>query len=113
MPQPQIWPRRQKVQQQQVSVGSAPIEEVERTNVRMVCPNQRAGFAQHNLYTMDMDYKNQNCYNYRRFGHLARNYRNRRTENRIGEEKRLEYRERRENKQDRNLNGDKNLIVLN
>jgi len=78
----------------------------------MVCPNQRAEFAQHNPYAMDIDYRNQNCYNCRGFGHLAINYRNRGTGNRIGKERRLEYRKRRENRQDRNLNGDKNLIVL-
>ena len=78
-------------------------------NTIMVCYNQRTEFAQHNPYTMDMNKGNRNCYNYRGFEHLARNCRNRRTENRIGEERRLEYRERRmiegENKNN-NLNGD-------
>ena len=41
---------------------------------------------------MDMDRReNRNCYSYGDFGHLARNYRNRRTKNRIGEGRRLEY----------------------
>jgi len=40
-----------------------------------------------------MDYGNRNCYNCRRFGHIARNYRNRGTGNRIGEGRRLEYKQ--------------------
>ena len=88
------------------------MEEVERTNAKMVYPNQRAGFAQYNPYAMDMDYRNWNCYNCGGFGYLARNCRNKGTENRIGKGRRLEYREKRENRQDRNLNRDKNLIVL-
>jgi len=88
------------------------MEGVKRINAVIVHSNQRAGLAQHNLYAMDMNYKNQNCYNYGGFGHLARNYRNRGIGYRIGKGKRLEYRERRENRQDRNLNGEENPIVL-
>jgi len=66
---------------------------------------------------MDVDRRNKNCYNCREFGHLVRNCRNRGTENRIGEKRRLEYRKRRMiekgNGQDNNLNGDRNLIILN
>jgi len=55
------------------------------------------------------------CYNYRGFGHLTRNCRNRRMENRTGEEKRLKYRGKRMiergNKQN-NLNREGNLIVF-
>ena len=40
---------------------------------------------------MEMDRKNRNCYNYRRFGHLARNCRNKGIRGRIGEGKRLKY----------------------
>ena len=57
---------------------------------------------------MNMDRReNRNYYNCRRFGHLARNCRNRGTENRIGKERRLEYGQ--SNKS--NLNGDGDLIV--
>ena len=95
------------------------MEGVERTNVVMVHPNQRAEFAQHNLYTIDVDQRNRNCYSCRGFGHLVRNCRNRRTENRIGEARRLEYRQNNgqrlmiegENRQN-NLNWDGDLIVL-
>jgi len=57
----------------------------------MVHSNQRAGFAQCNPYAIDVDQESRNCYSCRGFGHLARNCRNREIENRIGEEKRLEY----------------------
>ena len=86
-------------------------------NVVMVHSNQRAGFAQHNLYTMDMDKRNRNYYSCGRFGHLVRN---RRTENRTGKRRRAEYgqdyrrrlRIEGENGQN-NLNRERNLIVFN
>jgi len=63
--------------------------------------------------------KNQNCYNYGDFGHLARNYRNKRTEDRIGEGRRLEYgnngnnEQRRINKDEQNnSNREGDLIVF-
>ena len=70
---------------------------------------------------MKVDRENKNCYNYRRFGHLARNYRNKGTRDRIGERKKLEYSRNENNMQRRieegnrqsNLNRNKNLIVLN
>ena len=58
MPQPQVWPRRHKALQWQASAEPALIEEVERTNAVIVHPNQRAGFAQCNPYTMDVDWGN-------------------------------------------------------
>ena len=58
----------------------------------MVYPNQRAGFTQYNSYAIDVDHKNRNCYNYRGFGYLARNCRNRGIGGRIREGRRLEYR---------------------
>jgi len=77
-PQPQVWPRRQKTSQQQVPMGSTPMEGVERTNAAIVTPQQKAGFPQRNLYAMDVDRrKNRNCYACGGFGHLARNCRNR------------------------------------
>jgi len=120
IPQPQVWLRRQEAPQQQIPTGPVPMKGVERTNAVMVHPNQRAGFAQHNLYVIDIDQENRNCYSYRRFGHLARNCRNRGTRNRIGKRRRLEYRQNNgqrlmiegENRQN-NLNGDGDLIVLN
>jgi len=75
--------------------------------------------SQQDLYAMEVDCENRNCYNYRRFGHLVRNWEIR---DRIGESRRLEYREKESNEERKiieeengqnNLNGDKNLIVLN
>ena len=87
------------------------MEGVERTNIVMVYPNQRAEFSQQNPYAMDVDKGNRNCYNCREFGHLAKNCRNRGTENRIGKNRKLEYRQ--ENNKQINLNGEGDLIVLN
>jgi len=68
----------------------------------MVHPNQRAGFAQCHPYTIDVDRRNRNCYNCRKFRHLARNCRNKNIENRIGKRRRLEYGQ--ENNRQNNLN---------
>ena len=70
---------------------------------------------------MEIDYGNRNCYNCRGFGHMVKHYRNWEIGNRIGKGRKLEYRENRNNKQQRiveegnsnNLNGDRDLIVLN
>jgi len=94
----------------------APMEGVERTNVEIVYLIQRVEFTQQNPYIMEVDCTNMNYYNCRGFSHLARNCRNRRTENRIREERRLEYEERRMiergNKQSSNLNEEGDLIVF-
>jgi len=66
---------------------------VERMDAVMVCPQQRVEFIQRNLYAMNVNKKERrNCYSCRGFGYLARNYRNKKTEHRIGKERRLEYR---------------------
>ena len=79
-------------------MGPALIEGVERMSVVMVHPNQRAGFAQYNSYTIDVDRReNWNCYNYRGFRHLARNCRTRRDI--IEKGRRLEYSSNRNNGQ--------------
>ena len=70
---------------------------------------------------MEVDRENRNYYNCGDFGHIVRNYRNRRTGERIGEDRRLEYkngnnRQRRVikkgNKQSNNLNREQDLILL-
>jgi len=72
------------------------------------------------IYAIEVD-KRRNCYNCRGFGHIARHYRNRGTESRIREGRRLEYRRNKNNEEKRiieegngwnnNLNGDRDLIV--
>ena len=65
------------------------IEGVKRTNIIMIHLNQRAVFFPQNLYVIDINRRNRNYYSCGGFGYLAKNCRNR--ENRIGEERRLEY----------------------
>ena len=89
---------------------------MERTNKVIVCSNQWIGFTLYNLYAMNIDRRNYNCYNCEGFRHLARNYRNRGTGGRIRENRRLEYREneqRAKNNRQNNLNSKRDLIVLN
>jgi len=66
---------------------------------------------------MDVDRReNRNCYNYGEFGHMAKNYRNKEIGNRIGDRRRLEYGQRlmiEENNRQKNLNGERDLVVLN
>jgi len=59
---------------------------------------------------MDVDRRERrNCYSCRGFGHLAKNCRNRRTENRTGEGRRLEYGG---NNKQSNLKEEGDLIVF-
>jgi len=108
------------VLQQWASAEPVLIEEVERTNMVMVYSNQRAGLAQCNSYTMDVDWRNRNCYSCGGFGHLARNCKNRGIENRIEEGRRLEYEQNNRqrlmvegNNRQSNLNRERDLVVLN
>ena len=61
--------------------------------------------SRQDLYVINMDWE-RNCYSYGGFGHLARNYRNKRI---VKWERRLDY----ENNKQSNLNGEESLIVLN
>jgi len=62
--------------------------------------------AQQNPYTIVVD-KGRNCYNCEGFGHLVWNCKRQI----IGQERRVEYEDNRNNKD--NLNGEGDLIVLN
>jgi len=66
---------------------------------------------------MEVDRReSRNCYNCREFRHLARNCRNRGIKNRIGDGRRLEYKQRlrmEENNGHSNLNKEGDLVVLN
>jgi len=112
-----VWQRRQKMLSQQVTIGPALIKGVERTNTVMARPQQQdTVFLPRNPYAMEVDRSDRNCYNSGGFGHLVKHCRNRGTENRIGERRRLEYegqRREEEGKGSSNLNGKGNLIVFN
>ena len=88
---------------QWVTIGPALMEGVERTEVVIVCPQQRAGFGQRNPYAMDVD-RERNCYACRGFGHLARHCRNRE----MGMNKRIEQVE-----DNNNLNENRGLVGSN
>jgi len=97
------------------TTGPTLMEGVERINAVMVHPTQWVGFALYNSYTINVDKENRNCYNCGVFRHLARNCRNGEMGGRIEKDRRLEYgrnKQRTENNEPSNLNGDKNLIVL-
>ena len=85
-------------------------------NVVMLHPQQREGVAQRNLYVMEVD-RGRNCYACGKFRHMARHCRNRGERIRIGDGKRLEYRQRwgREGNFEQldNLKEEKNLESLN
>ena len=67
------------------------IEGVERTNVVVVRESGQGVEVppRQNPYTMEID-RRRNCYACRRFGHMARHYRNR-GRGRVMEERRVEY----------------------
>jgi len=50
------------------------MEEIERTNVEIVCLNQQVVFVSQNPYMIDVD-KGRNCYSCERFGYLIQNCR--------------------------------------
>ena len=49
------------------------MEGVKRTNVVITCSNQRTVFTPYNLYVIDVNRRNRNCYSCRGFGYLTRN----------------------------------------
>ena len=74
---------------QQVTIGPAPMEEIERTNA-VVVRGQGAGVPhRQDLYAMEVD-RERNCYACRGFGHMAHHCRNRGRE-RLMEGRRVEY----------------------
>ena len=103
---------------QQATTGPTLIEGVERTDVVMIYSQQRVEGIQRNPYTINVDRReNKNCYNCGGFEYLVRNCRNRRIGNRIREGRRLEYRgnERQgrvEGENGKNLNKERDLILL-
>jgi len=72
------------------------MEKIEMTNVVVVRSflqgqKSRGEEIKRNLYVMEVDQGNRNCYNCGEFGHIAKYCRNWRTGNRITKEKKLEY----------------------
>ena len=89
LPQPLVWQRRQPVPQQ-ATMGPAPMEGIERTNV-VVVRGQGAGVpSRRDPFAMDID-RGRNCFACGGFGHMARNCRNRGIRGRVGENRRVEY----------------------
>ncbi len=73
-------------------------------NTVMATPQQRAGFSQRNLYTIDVDRNSRNCYICGGFGYLTRYCRNREAEM----NRRMETKD-----NNNNLNGDRGLVSPN
>ena len=81
---------------QQVTIGPAPMEEVERTNM-MVVRGSGQGVGQNvgvpprrDPFAMEVDWE-RNCYACGGFGHMARHCRNRGQRGRVVENRRVEY----------------------
>ena len=104
---------------QQVTIGPAPIEGVERTNAVVglgVGAGQNIGVPpRRDLFAMEVD-RGRNCYACRGFGHMACNCRNWGQRGRVAENRRVEYRggriEEITNFQN-NLKKEENLELLN
>ena len=72
----QVWPRRQEMQQQRVTMGPALMEGVERTNV-VVVRGQGTGIPQRrDPFAMEID-RGRNCFACGGFGHMAHHCKNR------------------------------------
>jgi len=65
-----VWQRRQEIPPQQTITEPTLMEGVERTNVMILCPQQREGVVQRNPYTMKVN-RGRNYYTCRRFRHIA------------------------------------------
>jgi len=89
VPQPLVWQRRQPPPQQ-VTIGPALMEGVERTNVVVVREQgQGMGASRRDSYVMEVD-RGRNCYACGGFEHMACHCRNW-GRGRVVEERRLEY----------------------
>ena len=88
---PLVWQRRQPLSQQ-VTMGPAPMEGVERTNAVVVRgQGQSAGIPPRwDPFAMEVD-SGRNCFACGGFGHMAHHCRNRGMRGRVGENRRIEY----------------------
>jgi len=76
----QVWPRRQKMQK--MLKRPTPIEGIKRTNTVVVKnllqgQRRRRGEIRRNSCAIQVD-RRRNCYSYGGFGHMTKNYKNRR-----------------------------------
>ena len=90
LPRPLVWQRRQMPQQ--VTMGPAPMEGIERTNTVVVRGSgQGAGIPpRRDPFAMEVD-RERNCYACGGFGHMAHHCRNRGQRERVGDNRRVEY----------------------
>ena len=90
-----------------VSAGPTSIEGVERINALIAYPQQQqVGFMpKYNTYAIEID-RGRNCYNYGKFRHITRHYKNQRF---MEQERRMEYKH---NHNTDNLKKEENLVVL-
>jgi len=115
LPRPLVWQRSQMPQQ--ATMGPAPMEGVERTNVVVVRgQGQSTGISpRRDPFAMEVD-RGRNCYACGGFGHMARHCRNQGMRGRVGNNRRVEYGgERIEEIENfsNNLKVDENLELLN
>jgi len=106
---------------QQVTMGPAPIEGIERTNMVVVRGTETGGEQsmrvpqRRDSFAMDID-RERNCYACGGFGHIACNCRNKGQRGRVAENRRVEYGGGRIEEivnLMNNLKDDKNLELLN
>jgi len=116
LPRPLVWQRRQPLPQQ-VTIGPALMEGIERTNA-VVVRGQEQGMGispRRDPFAMDID-RGRNCYACGGFGHMARHCRNRGQRGRVADNKRVEYGEGRIEEIsnfENNLKEGENLELLN
>jgi len=101
---------------QQVTIGPAPMEGIERTNTIVIRGSRQSmgALPRRDSYAMKVDQR-RNCYACRSFGHMTCHCRNRGQRGRVAEGRRLEYRGGRIeeiNKHLDNLKGVENLESL-
>ena len=89
LPRPLVWQRRQQLSQQ-VTIGPAPMEGVERTNAVVVRGAGQRPPPRQDPFAMEVD-RGRNCFACGGFGHMARHCRNRGMRGRVAENRRLEY----------------------
>ena len=91
LPQPLVWQKKQPLPQQ-ATMGPAPMEGIERTNVVVVRGQEQGAEVppRWDSFAMDIDWE-RNCYACGGFGHMARHCRNWGQRGRIVDNRRVEY----------------------